>query len=274
MIKWEGMHMVGNELLSIKDFAKMTGVKESALRYFDNLGLFSPSRRGENGYRYYSPQQIITINSINLLLDLGMHTREISEIEGHRSPDLMLDVLTKKENELEADLHRIERAYNVVHTLRRMISLGRAADETVIETRYIDEMPIVVGPENDFGQSTVFYDAFLKFCDQAPSYRIDLRLPVGGKHVDFESFTTRPSAPTWFFSCDPKGLDKRESGTYLCAYARGYYGKYVETMERMKAYIKDRGLRPNGPVYIAYLLDELSEKDPDNYLAQILVSVE
>ncbi|MDR0875250.1 MAG: MerR family transcriptional regulator [Clostridiales Family XIII bacterium] len=266
--------MIGNELLSIKEFSKLTGVKESALRYFDNLGLFSPAKRGANGYRYYSPQQIITINSINLLHDLGMPTREITDIEGNRTPELMHEVLTKKENELETEFHRIEKAYNVVHTLRRMISLGRAADEDSIETRYIDELPLVVGPKNDFGNSKMFYDAFLKFCDQAPAYRIDLRLPVGGKFEDFSSFIAAPSEPTWFFSCDPKGLDKRVAGKFLCAYGRGYYGQYAETVARMKAYIEERGLKPNGPVYIAYLLDELSEIDPDNYLAQILVSVE
>ncbi|GHU65653.1 multidrug-efflux transporter 2 regulator [Clostridia bacterium] len=266
--------MVGNELLSIKDFAKLTGVKEAALRYFDNLGLFSPFKRGVNGYRYYSPQQIITINSINLLLDLGMPTKEISEIESNRTPALMQTVLTRKENELETELHRIERAYNVVHTLRRMISLGLAADENIIETRYIDELPFVIGPENDFGTSKVFYDAFLRFCDQAPAYRIDLRLPVGGAFRDFDSFMAAPSEPTWFFSCDPKGLDKRVAGKYLCAYGRGYYGQYAEAVASMKAHIDERGLKPNGPVYIIYLLDELSELDPDNYLAQILVSVE
>jgi DNA-binding transcriptional MerR regulator len=266
--------MIGNELLSIKDFAKLTGVKESALRYFDNLGLFSPTKRGSNGYRYYSPQQIITINSINLLHDLGMPTRQITDIEGNRTPQLMLEVLTKKENELESELHRVEKAYNVVHTLRRMISLGQAADESSIETRYIDELPLVVGPKNEFGNSKMFYDAFLKFCDQAPAYRIDLRLPVGGKFKDFDSFIEAPSEPTWFFSCDPKGLDKRVAGKFLCAYGRGYYGQYAETVARMKAYIEERDLKPNGPVYIAYLLDELSEIDPDNYLAQILVSVE
>jgi DNA-binding transcriptional MerR regulator len=87
-----------NDLLSIKDFSQLTGIKQSTLRYYDDLGLFSPAKRGENGYRYYSPQQIITINSINLLNELDMSIREISEIQKNRSPELLFHVLSEKED--------------------------------------------------------------------------------------------------------------------------------------------------------------------------------
>jgi len=261
------------DLLSIKNFSRLTGIKQSTLRYYDDLGLFSPALRGENGYRYYSPQQIVTINSINLLHELDMPIRQITHIQSNRSPELMLDVLSEKEAALETEYINIERSYNVVKTLKRMIQTGLAADETKIETRFLDEMPIVIGPLNDFGGSQYFYDAFLKFCAEAKQYRIDLRMPVGGMFEDFRDFTVFPNRPTNFFSVDPKGFDKRPAATYLIAYHRGYYGETGALAEQMQAYLDERGLTPTGPVYNIFLLDELSVDDPKNYLMQATVEV-
>ena len=262
-----------NDLLAISDFARITGINRSALIYYDEIGLFAPAKRGDNGYRYYSPQQIVTINSINLLHELDMPIRQITHIQSNRSPELMFEVLNEKEAALEAEFINIERSYNVVKTLKRMIQAGLSADEFVIETRFLEEMPIVIGPQNDFGGSQYFYDAFLKFCSEAKQYRIDLRLPVGGMFEDFNTFCAFPGRPTRFFSVDPKGLDKRPAARYLSAYQRGYYGETGSLVDRTKTYMSESGLSPVGPVYNLFLHDELSIDDPKNYLMNFTVEV-
>jgi DNA-binding transcriptional MerR regulator len=262
-----------NDLLSIKDFSRLTGIKQSTLRYYDGLGLFSPVKRGDNGYRYYAPQQMITINSINLLHELDMPIRQISEIQTKRSPELMFDVLSNKEETLEAELIKIERSYNVVRTFKRMIQIGLASDENIIETRFFEELPIVVGPVNDFKDADAFYNAFYDFCSEAKRYRIDLRLPIGGMFDGFDTFCTHPSRPTSFFSVDPMGLDSRPAGVYISAFNRGYYGETGNLGERMYRYIRENGLKTTGPVYNIFLHDELSIEDPDNYLLHATVKV-
>jgi len=266
--------MIGNDLLSIKDFSKLTGIKQSTLRYYDDLGLFTPAKRGENQYRYYSPHQIITINSINLLHELDMPIRIISDIQRKRTPERVLDVLSEKEQELEAELSKIERNYNVIRTLRRLIHIGLGVDDKAIEVRHMEELPIVIGPKNDFVDSYYFYDAFLKFCNESKQYRIDLRFPVGGLFTDFDTFSSHPGEPCNFFSVDPSGIDKKPAGKYLVAYSRGYYGETGDLVERAKKYIKDHKLKLVGPIYNIFLLDEISVKDQDQYLNQLSVRVE
>ena len=267
------MPLSKNDLLSIKDFSQLTGIKQSTLRYYDDLGLFSPAQRGENGYRYYSPQQVITINSINLLHELDMPIRKISEIQQNRTPELMFDVLGAKEETLSSELLRLERSYNVVHTLKRMIQIGLASDEKLIEIRFFEELPIVIGPVNEFSNTNYFYDSFLKFCSEAKQYRIDLRLPVGGLFESYESFYAQPGQPTNFFSVDPKGLDKRPAGKFVSAFQRGYYGETGDLPTRMQTFIKNNNLMPVGPVYNIFLHDELSINDPNNYLLHATVEV-
>ena len=35
------------------EFARLCGVSKHTLFHYDEMGVFSPSGRGENGYRYY-----------------------------------------------------------------------------------------------------------------------------------------------------------------------------------------------------------------------------
>jgi len=262
-----------NDLLSIKDFSNLTGIKQSTLRYYDDLGLFSPAVRAENGYRYYSPQQVVTINSINLLHDLDMPIRQISDIQNNRTPELMLKVFSDKEESLNTELKSLERSYNVVRTFKRMVQIGLASDESSVETLFLDELPIVIGPVNTYNNSEHFYDDFLTFCAEAKRYRIDLRFPVGGMFEDFNSFCTKPHQPLHFFSVDPMGHDKRPAGKYLTAFERGYYGETGDMVDRMRKYLLDHGLIPIGPLYIIFLHDELCITDQHNYLMNATVEV-
>ena len=73
-------------LLSIKAFAKYTGAKQSTLRFYDEIGLLSPSERGEeNNYRYYRPSQSMTLSFINVLIELGVPLADIKEMSDGRT---------------------------------------------------------------------------------------------------------------------------------------------------------------------------------------------
>jgi DNA-binding transcriptional MerR regulator len=266
--------MIDSEPISIKRFSKLTGIKGSTLRYFDSLGLFSPAERGENNYRYYQPQQIITINSIQLLLDLDMPIREVCAIEKNRSPRSVMEALGEKELELEKELRRIERSYNVIHTLRTLIETGLSVEEDQIYLRHLNKTPMIIGADNNFERGDNFYDTFLKFCAEAKSRNIDLRFPVGGLYTDMATFMDNPSQPAQYFSYDPSGLDIRESGNFLIGHTRGYYGQIAGVQDRMYAYAQEHELVPTGPVAVIYLHDEICVKEQDQYLCEVQVRVE
>jgi len=64
--------------LTIKEFSELSGIDASTLRYWDEIGLFSPAHRNtENNYRYYAPTQIIAINFITVLSRLNIPLKTI-----------------------------------------------------------------------------------------------------------------------------------------------------------------------------------------------------
>ena len=265
--------MEERELLSISDFALLTGIKESSLRYYDKLGLFSPAVRGDNGYRYYIPQQIITIKTLSLLHQLDMPIKEISELENNRTPGRMMDILTKKEEELEVQLKTLQQSFNVIQTRRRLIQSGMEHDVETLQVEYLDEFCYTLGPVTEFRNAEDFYQPFLDFCESAHESRVDLRLPVGGLFPSMDFYLERPSMPERFFSIDPEGVVKRPAGKYLVGYVRGFYGVTNGLEKKMHDWIKENGAKTIGPVFNIFLLDEISMINPDHYMLQASVRI-
>ncbi len=61
------------DLFSIGDVSKITGMHIKSLRYYDRIGVFTPSYTDEStGYRYYSFDQLQNILAVRTCLDSGI----------------------------------------------------------------------------------------------------------------------------------------------------------------------------------------------------------
>lgn len=65
--------------LKVGDLAKQTGVSVRTLHYYDEIGLLSPSQRTEVGYRLYGENDIIRLQQIVSLRQLGFSLEQIRE---------------------------------------------------------------------------------------------------------------------------------------------------------------------------------------------------
>ena len=58
----------------------MAGVTSRALRHYDAIGLLAPAYVGINGYRYYERPQLLRLQQVLLLRDLGLSLEAIAEV--------------------------------------------------------------------------------------------------------------------------------------------------------------------------------------------------
>ena len=262
------------DFLTVKEFSKLSGIATTTLRYWDEIGLLSPVERGsENNYRYYSPRQIILANFITVMSSLNIPLKMIAQADEDRNPASVVEMLERREKVLDMEMARLREGYSIIHTRRELINFGMRADISEISITHLDDREIVFGPPCEFLEGQTFYEPFMQFCRQAKDLRINLNFPIGGYHKNMESFLATPDQPYCFFSLDPTGNSKQEAGDYLVGYVRGYYGELGDLPEKMAAYIRENSLPCSGPVYTMYLHDEISIKEPDQYLAQISVAL-
>jgi DNA-binding transcriptional MerR regulator len=77
-------------LLTIGEFAEATRMSPKALRLYAENGLLTPTRvGGDNGYRYYRPEQLHVARLIVLLRTAGMSLREIRRFLVDPGTDLL-----------------------------------------------------------------------------------------------------------------------------------------------------------------------------------------
>lgn len=262
------------EHLSIKEFSKFTGISATTLRYWDNIGLFSPIERGgRNNYRYYSYQQIVMVNFIAVLTELEIPIKTIQKIADDKSPESIINLLNGHEWNLDKKLRQLQEMYSIIHTRAELIRTGIGVDTTKISVINMPEKSLIIGPPNNFEPNGDFYEPFNVFYDHAEQYKINLKFPIGGMHNSVEAFFDKPGEPENFFSFDPSGNTEKPAGKYLVGYSKGYYGEVTELATRMREYADENNLKLAGATYTVYLHDEICIKDPSNYLAQVCIPV-
>ena len=89
-------------------FAKKANVTARTIRYYDKIGLLSPNYIGDNGYRYYSEDDLITLQRILMLKELGFSLEEISPLlmntskkEFQKNIEMQIDLVNQKIKHLQ-----------------------------------------------------------------------------------------------------------------------------------------------------------------------------
>ena len=262
------------DYLSIQEFSKLSGIEASTLRYWDEIGLFSPLMRDPgNNYRYYSTVQLLALNFVTTLSELGIPLKTIAMLRENRDPDDLLELLEKQEKQMDMEMRDLRRRYSIIHARRELINTGVRADESSILICEKEETPMYLWPRNEYGEDDTFIDPLANYINWTAENHINLSFPVGGYYDNMDAYVNSPAKPNHFISIDPVGSHIQKAGEYLLGYTRGYYAELGDLPERMLAFAKANSLSLVGPVYTIYLFDEICTKDTSQYLAQSYVGI-
>lgn len=98
--------------LKIGELAKQTGVSVGTLRYYSDLGILQPVKRGDNGYRYYSQDAGQEVEFIKKAQAIGFTLKEIKTIldvrdRGEKPCNLVQELLNNKIKQLEIQIEKM-----------------------------------------------------------------------------------------------------------------------------------------------------------------------
>ena len=110
--------------LTTAQFAKLHGVNKRTLHYYDDIGLFSPRAKGENGYRFYDAAQSLDFEYIRMLKELNMSIDEIAAYREAPTPARFLEIASAKEEEIGRQIKKLRRKKGTGRFLRRAAGTG------------------------------------------------------------------------------------------------------------------------------------------------------
>jgi len=116
-------------MLSIGEFSSICKVSTKTLRYYAEIGLLEPGEvNPENGYRYYSVEQLETMLFINRLKAYSFYLDEIKDIlqsEEAGDDNLYLAFIQKKK-EIEKKMHNFHHILTQLEDDIAMIQEGKS----------------------------------------------------------------------------------------------------------------------------------------------------
>ena len=74
---------------SIQQVARMSGVTARTLRYYDEIGLLRPAHLGAGGHRFYEYEQLLRLQRVLLLRELGLDLTSIAAVVAGGSDQLV-----------------------------------------------------------------------------------------------------------------------------------------------------------------------------------------
>ncbi len=132
---------------SIQQVARMSGVTARTLRYYDEIGLVRPAHLGANGYRFYEYEQLLRLQHVLLLRELGMDLASIAAVVNGTSNQL--EALRSHLERLHGQRGQLDTLIRTVQTTIAHLEKGLAmpADEMFDGFRFdedtIDELEAV-----------------------------------------------------------------------------------------------------------------------------------
>lgn len=133
--------------LTIQQLARRTGLAESALRYYERIGLIERVPRDDSsGHRRYPPELVSTIESLACLRDTGMSVADMRRYvqNSHRGPAAAADqhrLFAEHAERLAEQIARLQLRRQYVAAKAQMFAareLGDDAAEAAVIPQIID----------------------------------------------------------------------------------------------------------------------------------------
>jgi MerR family transcriptional regulator, repressor of the yfmOP operon len=104
-----------HNLFTIEQVAAQTGLTKRTLRYYEEMGLLSPTGRTEGNYRRYSGEDIQRLERIKKLRDLlGFSLADIRELLDAEDERGQIKVAYQHETEARAKIAQLDRADELI----------------------------------------------------------------------------------------------------------------------------------------------------------------
>lgn len=261
--------------LTVSQFAKLHNVNKRTLHYYDEIGIFSPDYKGENGYRYYDYMQGVDFEYIKMLKELNMGLDEIKRYIDNPNEEDFKEIAEVKIKEINQEIKLLNRRKEVLED--KLNKLNKCDD-----VRKKNSVKVIECEEQKF-----FYTPF-KFEDEdlkqlishiKDVWTVDEYCKGIGSFVSVEKIQRGEFEEydglfiEMLDDIDSDNMIIKPKGKYICAYHMGdwdtlpdFYGEIVEYAEE------------NNLTLVGYSfeigMNDFAISDMKDYITQIMIRVE
>ncbi|WP_286908890.1 MerR family transcriptional regulator [Clostridium sp. UBA1652] len=267
-----------NKYFNTGEFAKLCNVKKQTLFHYDDIGIFSPDVKDENGYRYYSYPQFDVFNVITILKEINMPLKEIKTYLDNRTPEALINLFEEKILQVDKDIETLKRMRKLMETKISITKKACDMDYSKISIESSDEEYLVLSKSIE----NVSHKEYLKIISEHMNYcnlnHLNSGYSIGAiiskKNILagikdnysylYTKLSSKQNLPHTFIK--PRGL-------YCIAFHKGDYKEINSTYKKIIEFLNQLNLKIGQYSFEEFILDEISVKGYENYVTQISVEV-
>lgn len=263
-----------HETLTTAQFAKLHDVNKRTLHYYDQIHLFSPKYKGDNGYRYYESSQSIDFEYIRMLKNLGMSIEELDAYLRNPNAEEFIQIAKEKEKEIDANIKHLKQTKQILHQRRSQLELCNRLHTQEIRIQECDEEKLLVIPfdSDDDDLSNLFSIAKHHWSIE------QIRMGVGS-YISIDKVLARKfDIYDGIFSPTLKSQQSlafiiKPKGSYLCGYQKGIWSQLPMMYEKMLAYAKEHNIELLGYAY-EFGLNDFAISSSEDYITEIMIQIQ
>lgn len=127
-------------MFKIKEFSQQTNVTVRTLQYYDDIGLLVPERNS-NGHRLYTTKDLIKMNEILLMKQMGLSLESIVEQLAVKEETCLKGSLLRQEKLLEEQIKRQQEQLQKVRQLLATTTSHQELEDTAIRQTFLANNP-------------------------------------------------------------------------------------------------------------------------------------
>lgn len=132
-------------------FARKASVSVRTLRYYDKVGLLTPSQYTKSGYRLYTNQDLLSLQNILALKFLGFSLEEIKVLL-QTGPKRLEEVLAQQKAMMEEKRSQLNTIIQAIEETERLLKTDRCNWELIVRVIQVIQM----GQKNDHWTAKYF----------------------------------------------------------------------------------------------------------------------
>lgn len=261
--------------LTVSQFAKLHNVNKRTLHYYDEIGIFSPDYKGDNGYRYYDYMQGVDFEYIKMLKELNMGLDEIKKYIDNPNEEDFKEIAEVKIKEINQEIKLLNRRKEVLEDkLQKLSKCDEVRNKNYIKVVECEEEKFFYTPfkfEDDDLKQLISHikDVWTvdEYCKGIGSF-VSVEKIQRGEFEEYDGLFIE-----MLDDIDSKNTIIKPKGKYICAYHMGDWDTLPDFYDEIVKYAEENNLTLVGYSF-EIGMNDFAISDMEDYITQIMIRVE
>ena len=261
--------------LTVSQFAKLHNVNKRTLHYYDEIGIFSPDYKGENGYRYYDYMQGVDFEYIKMLKELNMGLDEIKRYIDNPNEEDFKEIAEVKIKEIDQEIRTLNRRREVLEDkLNKLNKCDDVRKKNSVKVIECEEQKFFYTPfkfEDDDLKQLISHikDVWTvdEYCKGIGSF-VSVEKIQRGEFEEYDGLFIE-----MLDDIDSDNMIIKPKGKYICAYHMGDWDTLPDFYGEIVKYAEENNLTLVGYSF-EIGMNDFAISDMKDYITQIMIRVE